>query len=129
MNAVSLLGRILFPAAFFTAGLFGHLLGTKGTVAYARAAGAPLPDVLVPLAGIVIVAASIMMWLGIKPRLAALAMFLFLLPTTIVMHRFWGLSDPMTAMMQQTQFMKNTSLMGAALLIMTIEKWPLAVKP
>jgi putative oxidoreductase len=129
MNAAFLIGRILFVALFFTSGLFSHLLNMRGAVAYAKAAGAPLPELMVPLTGVVLVVASVMIAVGYHPRLAAWALFLFLLPTTFIMHRFWGLTDAQMATMQQIQFMKNLSLMGATLMIQLIDKWPLSLRP
>jgi putative oxidoreductase len=34
-----------------------------------------------------------------------------------MMHRFWGVSDPMMAQMQMINFMKNVSMLGGALII------------
>jgi putative oxidoreductase len=34
-----------------------------------------------------------------------------------MMHRFWAVSDPMAARIQQLMFMKNLSMLGGALLI------------
>jgi putative oxidoreductase len=34
---------------------------------------------------------------------------------TLAMHKFWAISDPMMASMQQVMFFKNVSLIGAAL--------------
>ncbi len=48
----------------------------------------------------------------------ALLLLVFLVPVTLVMHQFWGIADPQIAMMQKVNFMKNTSLIGACLLVM-----------
>jgi putative oxidoreductase len=34
-----------------------------------------------------------------------------------MLHKFWGISDPMVAQMQMVNFMKNVSMLGGALLI------------
>jgi uncharacterized membrane protein YphA (DoxX/SURF4 family) len=37
--------------------------------------------------------------------------------TNAFVHRFWALEDPMERMTQMTNFMKNTALAGAALVL------------
>jgi len=54
-------------------------------------------------------------------------LLIFLVPVTLVMHRFWGLPDPQAAMMQQVHFMKNVSLIGACCLM--AEKTPTSLRP
>jgi putative oxidoreductase len=44
-----------------------------------------------------------------------------------MMHKFWGIADPMMARMQQVMFMKNLSLLGAALLISYFGAGPLSL--
>jgi putative oxidoreductase len=41
---------------------------------------------------------------------------LFLIPVTLMMHKFWAVTDPMTAQIQMIMFMKNVSMLGGALL-------------
>jgi len=42
---------------------------------------------------------------------------LFLIPVTLMMHKFWTVTDPMMAQIQMILFMKNVSMLGGALLI------------
>lgn len=44
------------------------------------------------------------------------------------MHKFWGLSDPRTAMIQRILFMKNVSMLGAALVFTQLGSGPLSLK-
>jgi putative oxidoreductase len=41
----------------------------------------------------------------------------FLVPVTLMMHKFWLVQDPMMARIQMILFMKNVSILGGALLI------------
>ena len=129
MSALFLLGRILFSAIFINSGLMGHLLNMKGTAAYAKSTGLPMAEVLVPLSGILIIAGGLMVLLGIRPKIGAILILLFLIPTTFTMHRFWGLTDPQMQMMQMVNFMKNLALMGACLMFQFIDRWPLSIRP
>jgi putative oxidoreductase len=42
---------------------------------------------------------------------------LFLIPVTLMLHKFWLVTDPMMAQIQMILFMKNVSMLGGALLI------------
>ncbi len=67
------------------------------------------------------------MLLGYRARLGAFLLILFLVPVTLVMHKFWGLGDAQEAAMQKVNFMKNTSLVGAALMIIYFGSGPVSL--
>jgi len=108
------LGRLLFTAIFILAAP-GHF--SAGTIAYAAKAGVPAASVLVPISGALALIGGLSVLLGYRARAGAWLLVLFLVPVTLFMHRFWGLSNPATAQMQQVNFMKNIALLGCALLI------------
>lgn len=47
---------------------------------------------------------------------AAAVLFLFIIPTTLAFHAFWGV-DPEAAQDQRIQFLKNLAMMGGMLYI------------
>ena len=55
--------------------------------------------------------------LGIYPRLAALALVVFLVPTTLVAHAFWQVAGTAPYTPQLLNFLKNTAMMGGLLFI------------
>jgi putative oxidoreductase len=110
------LGRLLFSAMFIQSGI-RHLRQRASMAAYARSMGAPLPDLMVPLTGVMILLGGISVLLGVYARAGAWLLVLFLVPTAMIMHRFWGISDPEQVQNQRAHFQKNLSLAGAALLI------------
>jgi putative oxidoreductase len=55
--------------------------------------------------------------LGYRAKLGAWLIALFLVPVTLVMHKFWTVQDPTMAQLQMILFMKNVSMLGGALLI------------
>ncbi len=124
MNYIVLLGRILYSAIFLMS-VPGHF--TAGTIAYAAQHGVPLASLAVPLSGIIALAGGLSILLGYKARYGAWLIVLFLVPVTVMIHRFWGLADPAAAMTQQIMFMKNLSMLGAALLIAHFGSGPLSV--
>ncbi len=115
MRAIAPVGRVLF-ALIFVASVIGHF--SEAEIAQAAAHGVPLATILVPLSGIIAFAGGVSIMLGYRARFGALLLLVFLVPVTLVMHKFWGLPDPQMAMMQKINFMKNTSLIGACLLVM-----------
>lgn len=115
MRAIVPLGRVLF-ALIFVASVVGHF--SSAQISEAAAHGVPLATLLVPLAGLIALVGGVSVMLGYRARFGALLLLVFLVPVTLVMHKFWGLADPQMAMMQKIQFMKNTSLIGGCLLIM-----------
>ena len=116
-------GRLLYVLIFLMTPLFHFSPQAAG---YAAQQGVPLAGLLVPLSGVVAFAGALSVLLGYKARLGAWLIVLFLVPVTLMMHKFWGLTDPMMAQMQQAMFMKNVAMLGAALLITYFGAGPLS---
>ena len=121
MRALVPIGRVLF-ALIFVASIVGHF--TSAEIAQASAHGVPLAHVMVPLAGLIALAGGLSVMLGYHAKLGALLLVIFLVPVTLVMHKFWGIADPQMAMMQRIHFMKNLSLIGGALMLMYFGSGP-----
>jgi putative oxidoreductase len=115
MRAIVPVGRVLFTL-IFVASVVSDFSST--TISEASAHGVPLATIAVPLAGIIALIGGVSIMLGYRARFGALLLLIFLVPVTLFMHKFWGVPDPQMAMLQKAEFMKNTSLIGACLLIM-----------
>jgi putative oxidoreductase len=118
---IALLGRFLFVLIFLMSGP-RHFLSQ--TIAYAAAQGVPLASIAVPFSGILALAGSLSILLGYRARIGAWFIVLFLAAVTPMMHKFWGVTDPMMYQMQFVMFMKNVSMLGGALLITQIGAGP-----
>lgn len=118
---IALLGRFLFVLIFLMSGP-RHFLGQ--TIAYAAAQGVPLDSIAVPFSGILALAGGLSILLGYRARIGAWLIILFLAAVTPMMHKFWGVTDPMMYQMQFVMFMKNVSILGGALLITQIGSGP-----
>ena len=114
-NTAVLVGRILLGALFILSG-FGKITGYDGTAGYMASKGMPFVNVLLPAAIAVELGGGLLLAVGYKARWAALAIFLFLIPTTLIFHAFWGI-DPKEAAMQQINFLKNVSIAGGMLMV------------
>jgi putative oxidoreductase len=121
---VPLVGRILFSALFLMAAP-GHF--TRQEVGYAAAQHVPLANLLVPFSGLLAAAGGLSILLGYRARLGAWLVAVFLVPVTLAMHRFWGVSDPQMAQMQMVMFMKNAAVLGGALFIAYFGVGPLSL--
>jgi len=113
-GAVVVLGRFLFALIFLMAGA-NHF--NKQTIGYAASQGVPLAAIAVPLSGVLAIAGGLSILLGYRAKLGAWLIVLFLIPVTLMMHKFWTVTDPMMAQLQMILFMKNVSMLGGALLI------------
>lgn len=114
MKYANLAGRLLF-AAIFIFSSFGHF--NEQTIAFASSQGLPFASLLVPVSGIVELAGGLSILAGYRARTGGLLLILFLLPVTLIFHQFWTIADPMASQIQMAMFMKNVSIMGAALMV------------
>lgn len=113
MDVIVLIGRILFSVAFVGAGV-GHLQQPDAMAGYAESQGVPQPRVMVILTGIAQIAGVLALVLGVWPDLAALGLAIYVLTTAVVMHPFWKAPEDQQQQ-EQTQFIKDVSLGGAAI--------------
>jgi len=107
----ALVGRIFLGVIFVLAG-FGKFGGLAGTAGFMASKGFPealtMPGALV--AAIIELVCGLMIIVGFQARLAALIVFLFMVPTTLIFHPFAT---------DQVNFMKNLAIMGGLLIVAT----------
>jgi uncharacterized membrane protein YphA (DoxX/SURF4 family) len=61
--------------------------------------------------------AGVLLAAGEMSRLAALALAVSMVPTTIAGHPFWEIDDPVKRSQQRVQFLKNTGIFGGLLVL------------
>jgi putative oxidoreductase len=113
-GAVVVLGRFFFALIFLFAAP-NHF--AKQTIAFSASQGVPWASIAVPLSGVVAIVGGLSILLGYHAKLGAWLIVLFLIPVTLMLHKFWTVQDPMMAQIQMILFMKNVSMLGGALLI------------
>jgi uncharacterized membrane protein YphA (DoxX/SURF4 family) len=124
MRAVFLLGRAIFGGFFVQNGLH-HFQDRQTMSAYAASKGVPNPDVAVVASGALMLAGGLSVLSGWKPRQGLGAIVGFLVPVSLMMHRFWEVEDQQQRMPETVNFMKNMALAGAALMLMQLPgPWP-----
>ncbi|HZV99424.1 MAG TPA: DoxX family protein [Methylophilaceae bacterium] len=129
MNALNrygpLTGRILIALIFVLAGS-GKITSFEGTVGYIASKGLPLPQLLAIGAILIELGGGLMLILNWKARWAATAMLLFTALAALIFHNFWAV-PPDQAQNQMIHFMKNLSIMGGLLYVMTHGSGPLSL--
>ncbi|MGH7671640.1 MAG: DoxX family protein [Gemmatimonadales bacterium] len=123
-----LAGRVLFSFMFIMSG-YNHLTKLGAYAQYAGSQGVPAPTLAVAVTGLMLLAGGVSILVGYRPRWGALLLVVFLIPTSVIMHRFWGLPDAMMAQNQAAHFLKNIVMTGGALVIYYFatvhpERWP-----
>jgi putative oxidoreductase len=76
---------------------------------------------------VIALAGGLSIVLGYHARIGGWLLVLFLVPVTLMMHKFWAATDPQMAQMQQAMFLKNVSMLGGALLIAHFGAGPLSL--
>jgi putative oxidoreductase len=115
-----LLGRILLSVIFIYAG-WHKIGGFDNTAQFMASKGLPLTEVLLVLTIIIELGGGLLILIGYQARWAAMVIFLFLIPVTVIFHPPW--SDPG----QINSFLKNLAIMGGMLYIMVHGPGPLSL--
>ena len=115
VNAAALAGRILLALIFVISG-FMKIGGFAGVAGYIGSKGLPMPEVLAALTIALELGGGILLVIGYKVRIVSILFFLWLIPTTFIFHKFWGI-DAAQVQNQMNNFLKNVSIMGAMLLV------------
>ena len=114
-NLAAMLARILLCVVFLHAA-YGKIANPKGTTAFMEARGMPAANVGLPVAIVVEIAGGLSLLLGLRARLGAFVLFVFLIPTTLYFHNFWTYPAEQVQG-QMINFMKNLAIMGGLLMV------------
>jgi putative oxidoreductase len=115
------LARLLLASVFLQTSLKA-IRNAEHMTAGPEALGLPEPVRMVQLHGATNLVGGLMLALGIKPRLAAWALVMNLVPTTVAGHRFWEEDDERAKMGQEIHFFKNVSMLGGLFAIIAAER-------
>lgn len=106
---LALIGRVTLSLIFILGG-FGKITGFAGSVAYAASAGMPFPELGIVVAILIEFVGGIMLLVGYKTRLAALALAVLIVPINYYFHADFA------QQLQMTMFMKNVAIFGGMLM-------------
>lgn len=88
----------------------------------------PLTPLLLLLATLMELLGGLSILLGVKEKLGAWLLVLFLIPTTIIMHQFWFIEGPMREQ-QLSHFLKNLAILGGLIVVLLQGTQQSAPKP
>jgi uncharacterized membrane protein YphA (DoxX/SURF4 family) len=112
------LGRLLLGSMFIFGGA-NVFAEPGGRVTKVEDAGIPQARQATILNAAIMVVAGTALAAGLLPKFAALLLVGTLIPTTYVGHPYWKEENPVSRANQQTQFLKNTSMLGGLLLVLS----------
>ena len=115
MDILILIGRILFGALIVFAGT-NHILQMKKSAAFARMKGVPMPELANIVTGLLLLFGGLSFFLGKWMPEGAIALLVFFIPVTLMMHNFWKIKDPQKKKMEMQFFMGNMMVVGLLLI-------------
>ncbi len=126
-NKSLLVGRVL-AGGFYLIMADGHFRNVESMAGFAAAKGVPAASLLIVVAGVLLLIGGLSILLGFKPKMGVVAIVVFFVPVTFIMHDFWAIEDSQLRQMQMVQFLKNTALLGSALMFAAVPTpWSLSV--
>ena len=114
-DTVALVARILLTIPFLGSG-FHKIFDLEATAGYMRAEGMVLVPLFLAGAIVLEIAGGLSVLAGFHARLGALALIVFLVPTTLIFHDFWTYTGD-AAQMQRLSFINNLGLLGGLSLV------------
>lgn len=123
MRNLSIVGRILV-GLFYLYPAYENVFMAGTKVGYAASKGLPMPQLLVPLSGVLLLLGGLSLLTGYQPKIGVAAIVLFFVPVTLMMHNFWAIEDSIMRMVEFHSFLANIGLGGSALMFLAIpEPW------
>ncbi|MDX2096921.1 MAG: DoxX family protein [Leptolyngbyaceae cyanobacterium bins.59] len=117
---IPLIARAFLAAIFIKSGT-DKLLDPAATQQYMASAGLPLTGLLLAGAIVAELVGAVSVILGWKARWGAIALIVFLVPTTLIFH------TDFSQRMQLIQFLKNLGLIGGLLMVVAYGSGPLSL--
>lgn len=127
MEYIFLISRVLF-GGYFLWNAYNHFKNSDSLASYAASKKVPSPKMAVIGSGALLLIGGLGIVFGVFVGIAVLALLLFLVPVTYMMHDYWNETDPMARMNQKINFTKNAALIGGTLAyLFIVEPWPLSL--
>lgn len=113
---VTLAGRVLLLAIFLPSA-WNKATAFSATADRMADQGVPLAAATLVFALVLEIVGSLLVLLGLRARLGAAMLALFLVPVTLTMHAYWAF-PPEEQMSQQVHLLKNISILGGVLMVL-----------
>ena len=119
MDAVLVIGRILFAFIFITSGI-AHFAKLEMMTGYAKYKKLPAAKLGVLISGLFFLLGGIYIAIGLWVDLGALLIAITVILAAIIFHNYWKESDATAKMNEQIAFNKDLALGGAALILFAL---------
>ena len=119
MNAVLLVGRILFGALFITSGI-AHFAKLEAMTGYAKYKKLPAAKFGVLISGLFFLLGGIYVAVGLWVDLGALLLAITLILAAVIFHNYWKETDATAKQNEMIAFNKDLALAGAALILFAL---------
>jgi uncharacterized membrane protein YphA (DoxX/SURF4 family) len=119
LDAILIIGRILFGALFVASGI-AHFTKLEAMTGYAKYKKLPAAKFGVLISGLFFLLGGIYIIAGFWVDLGALLLAVTLILAAFIFHNFWKETDATAKMNEQISFNKDLSLAGAALILFAL---------
>ncbi len=111
-------GRILFVIYFFLMG-FSHMLNFKEHADLLSRKGVPLPAAATILTVVMMIGGGVLVLFNWHKWIGAALLFGIIFPAPFFLHHFWNETESYPRLSEYAHFIKDISLAGAALLLIS----------
>jgi uncharacterized membrane protein YphA (DoxX/SURF4 family) len=122
LNAILVIGRILFAFIFVTSGI-AHFAKLEAMTGYAQYKKLPAAKLGVMISGLFFLLGGIYIAAGFWVDLGALLLAITLILAAVIFHNFWKETDPTAKQNEMIAFNKDIALAGASLILFALIAW------
>jgi uncharacterized membrane protein YphA (DoxX/SURF4 family) len=122
LDAILVIGRILFAFIFVTSGI-AHFAKLEAMTGYAQYKKLPAAKLGVLISGLFFLLGGIYIAAGFWVDLGALLLAITLILAAVIFHNFWKETDPTAKQNEMIAFNKDIALAGAALILFALIAW------
>ncbi|MEO8024910.1 MAG: DoxX family membrane protein [Bryobacteraceae bacterium] len=115
---VLVLGRALFASYFLAMGA-SHLIHFRTHAAFIQGKGVPLARLATMLTIAMMLAGGLLVLFDWHRAIGAVLLFGIIFPAPFFLHHFWRETEPYAHLSEFAHFIKDLSLAGAALLLLS----------
>ncbi|MDO8550882.1 MAG: DoxX family protein [Ignavibacteria bacterium] len=127
MEIIFLIARIVL-GLFYLYSASNHFFQVKMMAGYTASKGVPAPKAFVIVSGILLLIGGASILTGYKPTIGIIALVIFFIPVTLMMHNFWTVSDQMMKKGERANFLKNIALLASAVMLLSIpQPWSMSL--
>lgn len=123
MDIAFFIGRVIV-GVYFLMNAYSHLVKGSHMVGYAGSKGVPNPKLAIFGSGLLLLVGGLSLLFGVWTFWGIIALIVFMVPVTFMMHSYWREADPASRMNEKITFMKNMAIVGFLLMSLAIpEPW------